>query len=229
MLFCLFAVPAAQAMLLELNFSWEVGTPEHPDLLSYNLQEGSIIQVIAFDSTDTTGPGAGTEPYNPAGGNQFQTYGVNSIPSTAQPYSPPTDPQATDPNIPPTPGPVYLADTTQKGHEIVYTGSLQKDGDWYGLYTQIYIDSDVYDTVYVRVFGATSIEQGEVTASYWGISGTTPLSPTFQFQTYELENQNAPNKDYFEVIPEPATLGLLGLGGCALAAWRRRRPQEEKR
>lgn len=209
-LFCLFAAfaPAAHAMLLELQFHWSGS-----DMTAYNLQEGSIIQVIAYNSQDA-------DP--PAVGSQFTLYGQTSDEDYAAPYT------TGDEHKIPVPGDVYLANTTQSGHEIVYTGSLQNLDGWYGLYTQIQIDNEVYDTVYIRVFGATSIEQGEVTASYWGISGTTKLDPTFQFQNWTLEDVDAPNKDYFEVIPEPATLGLLGLGGCALAAWRRRRPQRQE-
>ena len=208
-LFCLFAAfaPAAHAMLLELQFHWS-----NSDLTTYNLQEGSIIQVIAYNSS-----GAGA-PVNSAA-SQFELYGQTSEQASAQPYTSGHIPDSSD---------VYLANSTQVGHEIVYTGSLQNLDGWYGLYTQIQIDNEVYDTVYIRVFGATSIEQGEVTASYWGISGTTTLDPTFQFQNWTLEDVNAPNKNYFEVIPEPATLGLLGLGGFALAAWRRRRPRRQE-
>lgn len=219
-LFCLFAAPVAQAMLLELDFHWDVGTPAHPDLLSYHLQEGSIIQVIAIKK-ETTLP----ENFGQAAG-QFVPYGTwTDAPVGAEPYQPTDVSHAPDSNS----SDVYLADTTPDGTDIVYTGSLQDDNGWYGLYTQIYIDDYVYDRVYIRVFGADEIEQGQVTASYWGVSEIHELHPTFQFDTFETENLNAPTANYFEVIPEPATLGLLGLGGCALAAWRRRRPQEDKR
>ena len=39
----------------------------------------------------------------------------------------------------------------------------------------------------------------------------------------QVQDLQAGTPDYFEVIPEPATAGLLGLGGIALAAWCRRR------
>lgn len=211
-LFCLFAasVPAAYAMLLELQFHWDAANDAA--LRAYNLQEGSIIQVIAYNSKDADSPSTSV-------GTQFEMYGQTSESASAAPYASGHVPDSSD---------VYLADTTQKDHTIVYTGSLQNLDGWYGLYTQIQIDNYEYDTVYIRVFGATSIEQGEVTASYWGISGTTTLDPTFQFQNWTLENVEATEKNYFEVIPEPATLGLLGLGGCALAAWRRRRTRRHE-
>ncbi len=120
---------------------------------------------------------------------------------------------------------MYLADTTQEGHEILYTGAIQKyEGSWYRLYTQITVDSDEYDTVYIRVFGATNFEQGEVAASYWAISDAHFVSPSYATDTLQVQNLAATNHaDYFEVIPEPATLGLLGMGGVTLVAWRRRR------
>ena len=152
---------------------------------------------------------------------------MTSEDASAEPFSN-VDP-AEDNSYLPDSSDVYLANTTQKDHEIVYTGTIQNLDGWYGLYTQIQIDDDIYDQVYIRVFGATSIEQGEVTASYWGISGATTLDPTFQFQNWTLEGVTATNHaNYFEVIPEPATLGLLGLGGCALVAWRRRRPRRQE-
>lgn len=215
---CLLGVLAtdAQAMLLTLNFSWEVGTTAHPTLASYYLQENSIIQVIGFKE------GApGTSNYNASVSAQFEQYGTTTDTTTsAQPFTDGHVPSEKD---------VYLVDTTQPGHSILYTGNISAHGSgtntWYGLYTQIAVDDWLYDRVYIRVFGATSFDHpdGTVLASYWGISGVTNLSPVYQTQEIIVENLNAPNANYFEVIPEPATVGLLGLGACALAAWRRRR------
>lgn len=222
-LFCLFAAsaPAAHAMLLELQFHWDAA---NNDALksNYNLQEGSIIQVIAYNST---ADGVPDPTYDE--GDQFERYGKTSDTTTsAEPFP--------EGGHVPSEKDVYLIDTTPQGHDIKYTGSLQNLGTasdpWYGLYTQIQIDNEAYDTVYIRVFGASSIEPGKVTASYWGISGTNGLHPTFQFQNWTLEGEtiSVERKNYFEVIPEPATIGLLGLGGCALAAWRRRRPRRQE-
>ena len=199
-LFGLFA-PVAQAMLLTLDFYWEnAGELEEADL-----QVGSIIQIIAYKY------GEGTN-FSSTVGSQFETYG--------------TGPGGED---------VYLADTTQQGHSIIYTGTITEHGSapstWYGLYTQITVDDWEYDRVYVRVFGATNFPLGQAVLSSWGISETpTTIDPVFQTQTFGATNMPTSHTNYFEVIPEPATLGLLGLGGCALAAWRRRRSarQEER-
>jgi hypothetical protein len=206
-LFALFGglATAAQAMLLTLDLRW-TGS----DLTAYNLQEGSIIQVIGFKQ----GEGAS---FSPDVASQFgEPYGCmpNDDQTSAAPYTSGHVPDHKD---------VYLADNTQGGHEILYTGSIQSVGTWYGLYTQITVDNYLYDTVYIRVFGATEIKQGEVTASYWGVSTPQTLSPSYATDTLAVTNLLAGSPNYFEVIPEPATVGLLGLGGVALAAWRRRR------
>ena len=210
-LFALFGglATAAQAMLLTLDLRW-TGT-----LLNYNLQEGSIIQVIGIQKE-------GAEDFNPTvdfqfGDEHLMPYGTwTGDPIGAAPY--------TDSGHAPATNTVWLADNTQTGHEILYTGAVQQNGSWYGLYTQITVDDWLYNTVYIRVFGATDIAQGVVTASYWGVSTPHTLQPTYHTDTLTLNNfSNVTNANYFEVIPEPATLGLLGLGGVALAAWRRRR------
>ena len=213
-LFVLFAVfsTAAQAMLLTLDLRWTDGTLMGPveTADAYHLQEGSIIQVIGFKQ------GApGTSNYNASVSAQFEKFGTTSDTTTsAQPYTQGHVPGEKD---------VYLADSTQPGHDILYTGAIQNNGTWYGLYTQITVDDWMYDRVYIRVFGATEIKAGEVVASYWGISSVHTNTPIYQTDTLSVTNLVANNLNYFEVIPEPATLGLLGLGGVALAAWRRRR------
>ena len=215
-LFALFGgfVTAAQAMLLTLDLRWtdtsKMGATDVSG--AYHLQEGSIIQVIGFK-------GSGTPTDDPSaqfGDVHGDPYGQipEGFESPAAPYTSGHAPSDSD---------VWLADNTQNGHEILYTGSIQNLGSWYGLYTQITVDNYLYDTVYIRVFGATNIAQGEITASYWGIGGTTNLVPSYQTATMLVTNVVATHSNYFEVIPEPATLGLLGMGGVALAAWRRRR------
>ena len=190
-------------MLLTLDLRWT------GDLLDYNLQVGSIIQVIGYK-----GEGGRSEDVN----EQFKWYATSSTTNGAAPYD------STDLSHKPDSQDVYLANYTQTGHEILYTGSIQNLGDFYGLYTQITVDSYLYDHVYIRVFGATSIGEGEVTASYWGVSDPQSVTPSYATATYATNNFSAvTNANYFEVIPEPATLGLLGVGGIALAAWRRRR------
>lgn len=213
-LFALFGgfATAAQAMLLTLDLRWSASDAD--DLLAYKLQEGSIIQVIGYNSSDY--PDQPSSQDNIQFGQAYGTYTGEAL--SPEPFDSGAGLKA--------PRDVYLADNTQTGHEILYTGSVQKKGnDWYGLYTQITIDQSLYDTVYIRVFGATEFVQGEAIASYWGISDSKTLDPDHHYQTDTLATRDveAGTANYFEVIPEPATLGLLGLGGVALTAWRRRR------
>lgn len=210
-LFALFGglATAAQAMLLTLDLRWT------GDLLTYKLQEGSIIQVIGYHTDTADDPGDSVT-------TQFgDKYGVwSGEPMLAEPSAIGNTPMGADG----TGKDVYLADNTQTGHTILYTGAIQDLGEWYGLYTQITVDYYLYNTVYIRVFGAQEIPQGDVVASYWGIGGTTNLNPNYQTDELDVRSDvSATTATYFEVIPEPATVGLLGVGGVALAAWRRRR------
>ena len=212
-LFALFGglATAAQAMLLTLDLRWEVAS-EAALKSTYNLQVGSIVQVIGYKGGDDDVSSDVSDQFGDANGN---AYGITTDTTTsAAPH---------DTGHVPTDKDVWLADNTQTGHEILYTGTIQNLGSWYGLYTQITVDSFLYDHVYIRVFGATSIEQGEVTASYWGVSDAHKLEPSYATDRFATNNVEADIANYFEVIPEPATAGLLGLGGIALAAWRRRR------
>ena len=216
MLFVLFAVfsTAAQAMLLTLDLRWNASAFDSTTHVAsaYNLQEGSIIQVIGYK-----GEGGVTEEANIQFGDaNGHAYGrvPNDDNTSAEPYDSGHVPSEKD---------VWLAENTQAGHDILYTGSIQANGIWYGLYTQITVDDWLYDHVYIRVFGATEFKQGEVVASYWGVSESHTLNPVYQTDTLGVTNLVVEKLNYFEVIPEPATTGLLGLGGIALVAWRRRR------
>lgn len=215
-LFVLFAVfsTAAQAMLLTLDLRWDAShlTPGSDGEIPSNLQVGSIIQVIGYKSSESDYDPDDSAYLQPD--MQFVKYGETDSPSSAAPYSSGHEP---------TDSPVYLANTTYTNHTILYTGTIQSNASWYGIYTQITVDDWLYDKVYIRVFGATNIAQGVVTASYWGVSAAHTLNPVYQTDTLGVTNFVAENKNYFEVIPEPATMGLLGAGGIALAIWRRRR------
>ena len=206
---------AAQAMLLTLDLRWEVAS-EAALKSTYNLQEGSIVQVIGYKGDGGVSPSVSAQ----FGDENGHAYGrvPNDDDTRAAPYG--AGDAATHV---PSEKDVWLADNTQTGHEILYTGTIQNLGSWYGLYTQITVDSYLYDHVYIRVFGATSIEHGKVTASYWGVSDAHKLEPSYATDRFATNNVEADKANYFEVIPEPATAGLLGLGGVVLAAWRRRR------
>ena len=200
-------------MLLTLDLRWYASDAD--ELAAKNLQVGSIVQIIGFQQ----GTGA---TWNSGVGSQFGApYGQYSgDPISAAPHDNPYDSNhtVTDSDN------VFLAENTQTNHTILYTTSIQQKGsDWYGVYTQITVDEWEYDRVYIRVFGATNFIQGEAIASYWAVSTVHTNTPSYYTDTLKVWDLEVEKKNYFEVIPEPATVGLLGVGGVALAAWRRRR------
>lgn len=207
-LFGLFAT-GAQAMLLTLDLRWHASSADAL-VENYHLQVGSIVQIIGFQegTGDSWKSGVGAQFGAPYG--QYTGEG-----ESAAPYESGHVPDSTD---------VYLAENTQTNHTILYTTSIQQKGsDWYGVFTQITVDEWEYDRVYIRVFGATEFIQGEAIASYWAVSTVHTNTPSYYTDTLTVSDLKAEEKNYFEVIPEPATVGLLGMGGVALAAWRRRR------
>lgn len=207
-----------QALVVTVDLGWGYnygGAGTSVDLNTYNLQVGSIVQVIMFNSTDSSAPG-------PTAIENFDYYGGYTgagLPS--EPYSSGHVPDSTD---------IYMPDTTPEGHLIAYTTTIQAaatpdgQGDtWYRIYAQFEVLGD-YDRLYYRVFGATEFPQAEVIASYWGISGVqvgTNVIDTWYVPV--VQNIEAPNKNYFEVIPEPGSMALFALGGAGLLVARRKR------
>lgn len=225
--FLCFVCTSAQAALVMLDIGWgfedQTGLTAAELRDTYHLQEGSIIQVIAYNSADSSAPGA-------TASDNFAWWSTTDDDSTsAEPYDSGHVPPEKD---------VFLIDTTPEGHEILLTTAVEFSAgdnsygqDWYRTFDEFVVDTALYDTLYVRIFGATDVE-GEsnlVVASYWGVGAVT--NPNFSYQTYEwfVSDMVAPNLNYFEVIPEPCTLGLFGMGGMALAVWRRRRYAESRR
>lgn len=191
---------ASRAMLVSLSLTYATEAA----LRQNNLQVGSIVQVIAYSTDSASAPGNTAE-------TNFEKYADISPDDPA--YAPAID------------AGVFFPDTVlQPNHYIVYTGHItQLDNGQYGIVTDFTMD-DSFNALYVRVFEATDFPQGEVTLSYWGIGGqTTGINPTIGHYSYNVSDVGADKLNYFEVIPEPASLSLFAVGTLALAAFRRKR------
>ena len=220
---CLLAVPA-QATVMIVDIGWGYFGNSDMDnaslIQNYALQEGSIVQIIMYDSSVSGAPG-------PNAANNFDLTGTYVGPGIpGEPNVDPWDEAPSDNNI-------YDPYSAPLGHVIAYTttigpaiGDNANGYDWYNIYATFQI-LDSYDSIYIRVFGATDFpSDGEAHASYWGISDVQSGGGGIGtwYVTYN-DVTAADHVNYFEVIPEPGSLGLFALGGVGLWAARRRRLQ----
>lgn len=215
---CLVAIPA-QALVVEINLGWGYTAGADTDLADYNLQEGSIIQVIMYNSATGVAPG-------PNANNNFEIVGQYSGSGIAAEPFPGTEPA----NVP-TDNTIYDPfSIVEDGHVMAYTTHIgptipdnENGFNWYNVVAQFEI-LGTYDRLYLRVFGATEFNTMEVVSSYWGLSavqnGTNIIDTWF---VDPIDDVVANQKNYFEVIPEPGSLALIVLGGAGLLAGYRRR------
>ena len=221
----------AHALVVQIDIGWGYNDGWADDAAAetglantYNLQEGSIVQVIMFNYTDYPdldfADGPASENFD-----IFGTYTGSGI--AAEPFP------GTEPNNVPDDNTVYDPYSTPEGHVIAYSTEIGDSigtgpgGDhWYNIFAEFTI-LGTWDQLYIRVFGATEFPNGEIVASYWGLSEvqTNPFaSPgVWIVPVGDLDDVVAVYTNYFEVVPEPGSLALIALGGAGLLGWRRRR------
>ena len=205
------AVWCAQALVVTINLGWGYNQDVNGNNLSqYHLQEGSIIQIVMYDSSVSSPPG-------PDAIDNFEILGNN-----------PSNPNNLDDTT------VYDPTTTPAGHDIVHLAVVEvaeymdDNGNvWWNTIINFTVAASDYDRLYIRVFGATEFSHGTPEASYWGLSDVRER-PDGTFHTWPIgiwDEIAATNTNYFEVIPEPGvmTLMVLGAGGLVVGARRRRK------
>lgn len=187
------------ALNIEVSWNSEYGPGPYT---AGNLQDGSIIQIIGYNSS-----GGALDPAQATNG------GMTQFGQTAG-----GDPVLLPNTVPDGSGWEILATTTAQD-----TGITTVNGEWYTANITIDVPNDI-DTIFVRVFYNTSFpDNGIPEHGYWGISPANRVDPTLGFALTWFDNVAITNEAYFEVIPEPSTLALLGSGLLAIAFFPRRR------
>ena len=197
------AVSQAVTVLVEVSWNSPYGSGAGVDLTQdpYHINDGSIIQIIGYNSNQTGVP----DPDHADNGGMTQ-YGEQDG------------------------TPVLLPDTVPDGWTILATTHVEDTGlpgaggaDYYTTTVAVDIPYDV-DTIFVRVFSLTDYPaEGTISSGYWGVSGIQNVSDFVGVGFTWFDDVEDPNFAYFEVIPEPATTGLLACGAGVLALWARRR------
>jgi len=215
-------VQPAQALVVTVDLGWGYNQNAGGNsLLPYNLQEGSVVQIIMYDSTQASPPGTDAD-------DNFDIMGDYTGPDlSSEPYTTghvPDDTTTYDPHSAPADHYIVYTDTVEQAPYLDDNGNT-----WWQVFAQFEVLGN-FDRLYVRVFGTDDIYEERYWASYWGLSDVqegTNLVGTWYVGP--LDDITATQSNYFEVIPEPGTMALLLLGGAGLAAGRRRRKAKSSR
>jgi hypothetical protein len=169
-------VLSASALIVTIDLSWSL-TPD------YNVQNGSIVQVVAYRT------GGGIPGGGPTADDNFMVTGEYMGESTYDAYS-----------------------TTDSRYDIVYETTVEQDFNYFvyeqfellGNYNRIYIRifdaTNLSDEITLSYWGLTPIvnfNKKPVTLYYYNYD--------------QINTENYFGTPYFEVIPEPSTGSLIGL------------------
>lgn len=169
-------VLSASALIVTIDLSWSL-TPD------YNVQNGSIVQVVAYHT------GGGIPGGGPTADDNFMVTGEYMGESTYDAYS-----------------------TTDSRYDIVYETTVEQDFNYFvyeqfellGNYNRIYIRifdaTNLSDEITLSYWGLTPIvnfNKKPVTLYYYNYD--------------QINTENYFGTPYFEVIPEPSTGSLIGL------------------
>ncbi len=120
--------------------------------------------------------------------------------------------------------PVLLPETVANGWQILETAHIQQAaGGYYSISVAIEIPANI-ESVFVRVFSVTNFPLApEAYHGYWGISAASNVIDTIGTGYTWFDDVELTHEAYFEVIPEPATVALIGSGLLAIAFRRKRK------
>lgn len=236
-LFCLFALalPFA-ARALEVEGMIALGGGATYDMNGWNANQygqegfgnGSIVQIVAFTESDfttlTTEPSGRTaDAFLNAVGQGGNTAAYASPSTYEDSYFPGTE----DSDSHAAAEPIEPVHSSVGNQRIIMTTALDSNLSVRFRFDYTELINQGYVGFYVRVFSTNEFRQGEIETNVaWGASAL------YTFQGWSQGGEQAifggitvvSTNSAIEVIPEPATTGLLLFGAAALLARRRRNP-----